>query len=301
METRMTASANRYSGGAILLHWLIATLLLANVVIAFTMEDVRGLMPLHKSIGITVLLLTLVRIGWRLTHAAPPLSAALAPWERLAARVTHGGFYLLLLVSTPARLGGGVDRARAAPATLFGVIPWFDLPLGKSHELHEPMGEAHELAAYLTIALIVLHVAGAHSSTSSSIATARCAGSCPAAETSSGVLVDPQLAELAVEGRATDAEPPGHFGHPPAIMADREADHVRLDLLQRAQVSVGLEQRHARPPAPRRHATAHRPPERPPASCAICGKSARVSASPSHSTAARNSAFCSWRTLPGQS
>ncbi|WP_422055844.1 cytochrome b [Sphingomonas sp.] len=156
----MTASANRYSGGAILLHWLIAALLLANVVIAFTMEDVRGLMPLHKSIGITVLLLTLVRIGWRLTHAAPPLSAALAPWERLAARVTHGGFYLLLLVMPLLGWAAASSGSRGTGA-LFGVIPWFDLPIGKSHDLHEAMGEAHELAAYLTIALIVLHVAGA--------------------------------------------------------------------------------------------------------------------------------------------
>ena len=58
----MNTSATRYSGGAILLHWLIAALLLANVIIAFTMEDARNLMPLHKSIGITVLALVL-RLG----------------------------------------------------------------------------------------------------------------------------------------------------------------------------------------------------------------------------------------------
>lgn len=156
----MNTSATRYSGGAILLHWLIAALLLANVVIAFTMEDARGLMPLHKSIGITVLLLTLVRIGWRLTHAAPPLPAALASWERITARVTHAAFYLLLLVMPLLGWAASSSGSRGTGA-LFGVIPWFDLPIGKSHDLHEAMGEAHELAAYLTIALIVLHVAGA--------------------------------------------------------------------------------------------------------------------------------------------
>lgn len=156
----MTASATRYSGGAILLHWLIAALLLANVVIAFTMEDARDLMPLHKSIGITVLLLTLVRIGWRLTHAAPPLPATLASWERLAARVTHDAFYLLLLVM-PLLGWASASSGKWGTGALFGVIPWFDLPIGKSHDLHEAMGEAHELAAYLTIALIALHVAGA--------------------------------------------------------------------------------------------------------------------------------------------
>ncbi|MBA4760572.1 cytochrome b [Sphingomonas sp.] len=156
----MNTSATRYSGGAILLHWLIAALLLANVVIAFTMEDARGLMPLHKSIGITVLLLTLVRIAWRLTHAAPPLPASLASWERTAARITHAAFYLLLLVMPLLGWAASSSGSRGTGA-LFGVIPWFDLPIAKSHELHEAMGEAHELAAYLTIALIVLHVAGA--------------------------------------------------------------------------------------------------------------------------------------------
>jgi cytochrome b561 len=156
----MNAPATRYSGGAILLHWLIAALLLANVAIAFTMEDARWLMPLHKSIGITVLLLTLVRIGWRLTHAAPPLPATLAPWERIAARVTHAAFYLLLLVMP--LLGWATSSSgKWGTGALFGVIPWFDLPLGKSEALNETLGEAHELAAYLTIALIVLHVAGA--------------------------------------------------------------------------------------------------------------------------------------------
>lgn len=156
----MNTSATRYSGGAILLHWLIAALLLANVVIAFTMEDARGLMPLHKSLGITVLLLTLVRIGWRLTHAVPPLPAALASWERVAARVTHGAFYLLLLVM-PLLGWASASSGKWGTGALFGVIPWFDLPIGKSHDLHEALGEAHELTAYLTLALIALHVVGA--------------------------------------------------------------------------------------------------------------------------------------------
>lgn len=156
----MNTSATRYSGGAILLHWLIAALLLANVVIAFTMEDARGLMPLHKSLGITVLLLTLVRIGWRLTHALPSLPAALASWERIAARITHAAFYLLLLVM-PLLGWASASSGKWGTGALFGVISWFDLPIGKSHDLHEALGEAHELAAYLTLALIVLHVAGA--------------------------------------------------------------------------------------------------------------------------------------------
>ena len=58
--------------------------------------------------------------------------------------------------------------------------------------------------------------------------------------------VDPEVAELAVERRAADAEPPSDFGHAAAIMADGEADDVRLDLLERAQMAVAGVERHAR-------------------------------------------------------
>ena len=59
-------------------------------------------------------------------------------------------------------------------------------------------------------------------------------------------LVDAELAELAVECRAADAQAARDFGHAAAIMADGEADHIGLDLVERAQVSVGTEQRDAR-------------------------------------------------------
>src|SRR5690606_7321898 len=59
------------------------------------------------------------------------------------------------------------------------------------------------------------------------------------ARPASGRAVYPQVAELAVERRAADAETAGDFGHPPAVVADGEADHVGLDVLERAQVAVG--------------------------------------------------------------
>src|SRR3982751_1393839 len=58
----------------------------------------------------------------------------------------------------------------------------------------------------------------------------------------SGGGVDPQFAELAVESRAADPEPPRDLRHPTAIMADRQPDDVRLDLLERAEVPVASEQ-----------------------------------------------------------
>ncbi|QDX26843.1 cytochrome b [Sphingomonas suaedae] len=156
----MREAIDRYSGVSILLHWLIAALLIANVVIAFTMEDMPGLFVWHKSIGISVLLLTLVRIVWRLTHPWPPLPEGIAPWERATARLTHVGFYMLLIM-VPLLGWATVSAGSRGTGTLLGGIPWFDLPVGTSRDLQGAFGEAHELAAFLTLALVALHVAGA--------------------------------------------------------------------------------------------------------------------------------------------
>lgn len=156
----MREAVARYSGVSILLHWLIAALLIANVIIAFTMEDTPGLFAWHKSIGILVLLLTLVRIVWRLTHPWPALPDGIAPWVRATARLTHVGFYVLLIV-VPLLGWATVSAGSRGTGALLGGIPWFDLPVGKSPDLHEALGGAHELAAFLTLALVALHVAGA--------------------------------------------------------------------------------------------------------------------------------------------
>ena len=87
-----TDSAARYSRGAIILHWLIALLIIGNFIGAWTSEDLPRdekiiMMGYHKANGILILLLTLVRIGWRFTHRPPPLLDTLRTWE--AVSYTH--------------------------------------------------------------------------------------------------------------------------------------------------------------------------------------------------------------------
>ena len=74
----MTRELQRYSGVAIVLHWVIAVLIIANVVLALSVDSlpdgwVRPVIDTHKSIGMTVLGLVLLRILWRISHAPPPL------------------------------------------------------------------------------------------------------------------------------------------------------------------------------------------------------------------------------------
>lgn len=152
--------ATRYNSGAMLLHWLIAFALAAELALGFGMpRDASGfaLYQLHKSLGLTILVLTLVRIGWRLTHAVPPmLQTGLAG---LAVKAGHLALYAFMLA---APLTGWAIVSTApidVPTMLWGVIPWPHLPLADS--LNHTLEEAHELIAFGGMALFVGHVVAA--------------------------------------------------------------------------------------------------------------------------------------------
>ena len=153
-------SQERYSRGAILLHWIIAGALAAELALGFgTPHDASGfaMMQFHKSLGITILLLTLVRIGWRLTHTPPP--ALEQGFNGALAKVVHGLLYVFML---GAPLTGWAIVSTTdinIPTLLYGVVPWPHLPLAQS--LNHTLEEAHELLAFGGIALFLLHVAGA--------------------------------------------------------------------------------------------------------------------------------------------
>ncbi len=153
-------SQERYSRGAILLHWIIAAALAAELALGFgTPHDASGfaLMQFHKSLGITILLLTLVRIGWRLAYKAP------APLEKgfngALAKLVHLLLYVFML---GAPLTGWAIVSTTdinIPTLLYGVVPWPHLPLAQA--LNHTFEEVHELMAFMGLALFVLHVAGA--------------------------------------------------------------------------------------------------------------------------------------------
>ncbi|MES2097987.1 MAG: cytochrome b [Pseudomonadota bacterium] len=154
---------DRYSWVAIGLHWLIALLVVVNLVTGLfhdtLFDGVAGLIPVHKSIGIGILALTVVRIGWRLAHRPPALSPDVAGWERVAARVIHAAFYALLLIvplSGWAMVSAGDERR---PLFWFGLfrLPW--LPV--SDAVGEAADQGHLIAGYLMAALVVAHVAAA--------------------------------------------------------------------------------------------------------------------------------------------
>ena len=147
------------------LHWSIAALVIANIVLGLFHDGLGALfpaMPLHKAIGITVLALTFVRIGWRLGHAPPPLPAAMPGWEKGAARAAHLAFYALLLILP---LSGWVmSSAGTYPLTWFWLfdVPRFavtkgDAVVGLSRSAHELLGLAFAALALIHIAAALRH------------------------------------------------------------------------------------------------------------------------------------------------
>ena len=160
MRDESPGGQDRYSAFAILLHWLLALALAFQLALGFAMpKDATGFAAyqLHKSVGIAILLLTLVRFAWRLVNRPPP------PVEQgivaIAAKAVHTGFYAVLILGP---LTGWLLVSTApidAPTVLFGVVPWPHLPV--SADVHGASEQAHELLSWLAIGLFVLHVAGA--------------------------------------------------------------------------------------------------------------------------------------------
>lgn len=156
----------RYTRVAIWLHWTIAALIVANLVIGLFHDSfpaaLRGpSMGFHKTAGIIVLFLSLARLGWRLGHKPPPQDREHKAWERLLAKTTHRVFYVLM-IAVP--LAGWIFVSAAAtprPLDFFGLFPIPFLPVPRTEGVNGFWNEAHEIMAFGIIGLLVLHVAGA--------------------------------------------------------------------------------------------------------------------------------------------
>ena len=165
MESAYTSAA-RYSRGAIVLHWLIAVLIVLNIAAALVSEELSKadraiVMGNHKAIGITVLLLTVLRIVWRLMHRPPPLLESLKAWEAALSRVVHSGFYFLMLAIPLTGWAMSSAFSKGAGVSLFGLATVPALPVGYDKPTAGLFAELHELLAYLMITLIALHITGA--------------------------------------------------------------------------------------------------------------------------------------------
>jgi len=162
----------RYSRVAMLLHWLIAACFAFQIGLGLRMDAPPGpeafaVYQLHKSVGITILLLTLIRLAWRLTKPAPAFPSTMRPWERRLAASVHAGFYILL-IGLPLTGWLIVSSSKTAvPTFLYGTVPWPHVPgipgLAPSAKafVNDLSGLGHESLVYIAYLLLALHIAGA--------------------------------------------------------------------------------------------------------------------------------------------
>ncbi len=158
----MAEPRNRYSTVSLILHWLIAALVVTQVALIAGHEAVEGdrtLLDLHKSVGLSILILTLVRLGWRIANPALPLPASLPRWQKLGARATHVLFYVLLIAMP--LVGWAASSAAGRDIVWFGLFEWPLLPIGGGRATAGSLMDLHEVAAKGLYVLIALHVAGA--------------------------------------------------------------------------------------------------------------------------------------------
>lgn len=153
---------DRYTNVAIAFHWTIAALVLFNLWLGIAHDSLPKewkVMPVHKSIGLTVLVLTLGRIAWRLAHPAPPLATDTPAWQRGTAHLTHFALYALLLIMplTGWMMSSGGNPPRPLSWFFLFPVPYLPVSKGAADFGHS----SHVLLGWLMLALVVLHIAAA--------------------------------------------------------------------------------------------------------------------------------------------
>lgn len=162
----------RYGAVAVTLHWLIAFAIIGMLILGKYMAELArddpsrfDLIQLHKSIGITILALSVLRLVWRLVNRVPRLPPHMPAWERFAAQASHFLLYALIIGIPLSGWAFASSSPLGIPTIWFGVVEVPHLPglqgledqRGVEHTLHE----THELLGNLMIGLLLIHVAAA--------------------------------------------------------------------------------------------------------------------------------------------
>lgn len=156
-----------YGVPAIILHWLMAVMLLAQLLLGMTMSRIADqwlafeLIQLHKSIGFTLLGLLAIRVGWRAGHPPPALPVDMPPVERAAARLVHLLLYLLMLVLPLTGWALVSVSMLAIPTMPFNLFVMPNLPLGMSESGEAFWGRLHAMLAWIAASLVSLHALAA--------------------------------------------------------------------------------------------------------------------------------------------
>ena len=165
-DTARQSSVLRYSNTAVTFHWITVLLVLFQVYLGFRFglsdpSPARDeIFIWHKTTGAVILLLTLTRLAYRLKNPPPPFPLDLPAWERFAAVWNHRLFYLLLIAMPIVGFIAVSGYANGPTTPLLGGIEVPVIP-GISKNAGDLAGEIHEMAAYLLVFLILVHIGAA--------------------------------------------------------------------------------------------------------------------------------------------
>jgi len=172
-STPSPRSIERYTRGAMILHWLIAVLIIGQVIGGLAMTKILStsssltfeVYQLHKSFGITILLLSVIRLGWRLTHRPPALPTAMPDWQKQVSRLTHIAFYGFIILIPLSGWAMVSVSPYNIPTVLFDVIAWPHLPFWEEASdkkaLENLFKEIHEYLGLAMVALLLVHIGAA--------------------------------------------------------------------------------------------------------------------------------------------
>lgn len=162
----------RFTYVAIFFHWVVAALIFTNILMAWQFHSIHGalgsaILQIHKSIGITILLLSVLRLMWRLLNPPPPFATTMQAWEKGAATIVERGFYFIMIAMP--LTGWAIVSTLSHPTSirLFGVVHWPYIPFLSTLPFDQKLGvyslsvAAHHLLARITYALLALHVLAA--------------------------------------------------------------------------------------------------------------------------------------------
>lgn len=160
----ISSSPSRYSAVAQGFHWVIAGLIVTQFTLAWMADDLPlgmhklALLARHKSFGMTVLMLAVLRLLWRLFNRPPELPAGMSKAERILAKSTHVLFYILLFAMP--LTGWLMSSAKNYSVSWFGRFTWPDL-IGKNEQAFELLKTTHHTLSWLLLAIAILHILAA--------------------------------------------------------------------------------------------------------------------------------------------
>ena len=162
-ETMVVASRPAYTATAMWFHWITAALMAAILPIAWVMTNMgdgnawSGLLyTVHKSLGLTIVAIVVLRLAWRASHPAPPLAGRAGAAVALLAKTNHWLLYTILLVMPIS--GYLLSATGKHPISYFGL---FDVPLlGPAPALHQVATSVHLIGQWFVYGLVALHLLG---------------------------------------------------------------------------------------------------------------------------------------------